>query len=415
METLKDDAIYGSQLQICEASEQLIDDLSVSTDKQTIDEYMYSDFPDKPGAGTKIIRPVLTDDIVGNTSGITGQSTGDSTGKEPREIIGSKPVIPVKLDAASNNIWSSQLTGELPVKYLLNPIDASDFLSQKLPPRKKIMSPWLPESGLALLYAERGVGKTFFSLEIAVAIATGKSFLNWKVESPYKVLYLDGEMCQVDLQGRLKKITENYPALKNGDFSLITPERHPRGCPDLSDKEWLTELEIVSKSFEVIVVDNISTLCRGGNENEAESWSVVQEWAINQRAGGKSVLFIHHAGKSGKQRGTSKREDVMDTVIKLARPEDYRTCEGARFEVHFEKSRGFSGKEAEPFEVQLLSDKGIHDWRYSKLEETDYEKAVHLINSGMTQTDVADEIGVHKSTISRYWNRAKEEGLCQTD
>ena len=54
-------------------------------------------------------------------------------------------------------------------------------------------------------------------------------------------------------------------------------------------------------------------------------------------------LSVHHANKNGMQRGTSKREDVLDTVIVLKRPADYTPEHGARFEVHFEKSRGFFG------------------------------------------------------------------------
>jgi hypothetical protein len=50
----------------------------------------------------------------------------------------------------------------------------------------------------------------------------------------------------------------------------------------------------------------------------------------------------------------SRREDVLDTVVNLRRPEDYE--QGARFEVHFDKSRGFMGKDAEPFEATLSDD-----------------------------------------------------------
>jgi putative DNA primase/helicase len=66
-----------------------------------------------------------------------------------------------------------------------------------------------------------------------------------------------------------------------------------------------------------------------------------------------SGLIVHHAGKGGQQRGTSRREDVLDTSISLRRPEDYRPAEGARFEVHFEKHRDFFGEDAAPFEAKL--------------------------------------------------------------
>ncbi len=71
------------------------------------------------------------------------------------------------------------------------------------------------------------------------------------------------------------------------------------------------------------------------------------------RRRGVSVLIVHHAGKGGEQRGTSRREDVLDTSISLRRPNDYVPTEGARFEVHFEKARGIHEDRAKPFEAKL--------------------------------------------------------------
>ena len=71
------------------------------------------------------------------------------------------------------------------------------------------------------------------------------------------------------------------------------------------------------------------------------------------------MLVIHHGGKSGMQRGTSRKEDVLDTVIGLRKPPDYQADQGARFEIHFEKARGFYGPEAEPFEARLMGDQWL--------------------------------------------------------
>lgn len=59
-------------------------------------------------------------------------------------------------------------------------INLSDFLSLDLPPRGLLLSPWLPEAGLTMIHAYRGVGKTHMSLNIAFAVATGGEFLGWK-------------------------------------------------------------------------------------------------------------------------------------------------------------------------------------------------------------------------------------------
>jgi hypothetical protein len=50
--------------------------------------------------------------------------------------------------------------------------------------------------------------------------------------------------------------------------------------------------------------------------------------ALLLRRQGKSVFLLHHDGKGGQQRGTSKKEDVLDTVISLRRPPGYTADQG---------------------------------------------------------------------------------------
>ena len=65
-----------------------------------------------------------------------------------------------------------------------------------------MLAPWLPEKGLAMIFAPRGVGKTWVALSIAHAIASGGDFLRWRAPQPRRVLYIDGEMPAVTLQER---------------------------------------------------------------------------------------------------------------------------------------------------------------------------------------------------------------------
>jgi putative DNA primase/helicase len=80
----------------------------------------------------------------------------------------------------------------------------------------------------------------------------------------------------------------------------------------------------------------------------------MQNWLLKLRRQSVAVLLVHHAGTNGRQRGTSRREDALDTVIALRRPEDYSPEQGARFEVHFEKLRNRVDSDAAvPFEAKL--------------------------------------------------------------
>jgi len=294
----------------------------------------------------------------------------------------------------------------------------AEFLSITLPPRINLLSPWMPAQGLAMVYAPRGIGKTFFGLNVAYAVASGGSFLCWKAEAPMRVMYIDGEMPAVTMQERLASIVNSHEAEAAGDDLLIvTPDMQDgEPMPDLSTLEGQAAIAPLLEGVRLIVVDNISTLCRTGTENESDSWDVVQMWALKQRSAGRSVLFVHHAGKTGAQRGTSKREDVLDTVIALRRPGDYSPGQGAAFEVHFEKARGFSGDDAEPMLCALDEDEhGKAVWTWRKLELATFDKVVSLANEGLTPVDIAEQLDVNKSTVSRHMKKARSQGLLRSE
>jgi len=167
----------------------------------------------------------------------------------------------------------------------------------------------------------------------------------------------------------------------------------------------------ISDDIKLVIVDNLSCLVRSGKENEGETWQPVQSWALGLRKRGVSVVFLHHTGKGGLQRGTSRREDVLDTVIHLKRPSEYSPKDGAVFEVHFEKARGIFGEEAEPFEAALIQDEnGLFLWTTRSLEVSTYGKVIRLAKEGLNQKEIAEELKINKSNVSRHYRKAQDEG-----
>jgi putative DNA primase/helicase len=281
-----------------------------------------------------------------------------------------------------------------------------NFTKLYIPPKENILSPILQTQSLSMLYAARGIGKTHISLGIAHAIASGGSILSWDAPKPRTVLYIDGEMPAILMQERLKVIVKTSGAIAQPDyFQILTPDMQELGMPDLSTPEGQARYEPYIENAEFIIIDNISTLARTGKENEAEGWLPIQAWALRMRSRGKSVMFVHHAGKGGQQRGTSRREDVLDLVVTLKRPENYNAQEGARFEVHFEKARNLTGIEAKPFEARLTP----NGWTYCDIENVDFSKVIDLHNSGLSTRKIEEETGISKSKASRMINQYKEE------
>jgi hypothetical protein len=276
-----------------------------------------------------------------------------------------------------------------------------DFLKRKIPPRQTLLSPWLPEQGLAMIHAPRGIGKTHVAMGTCWAVATGGGFLRWQAGSgARRVLLLDGEMPGTVLQDRLKGVVERSglePPMPDY-LKLAAADLAPDGLPDISNEASAQFYADVIADADLVVVDNVSTLCPSVKENDADSWVGMQSWCLSQRRAGKSVLLIHHAGKSGQQRGSSRKEDVLDTVIGLRRPPDYQADQGARFEIHFEKTRGFFGPEAESFEARLIG----RQWQESAIRSgDDLETLKALHKAGLTVRDIAERTGLGKSTVAR--------------
>ena len=131
------------------------------------------------------------------------------------------------------------------------------------------------------------------------------------------------------------------------------------------------------------------------------------------RRQGKSLLFVHHGGKGGLQRGTSRREDVLDTVVCLKHPNDYSPSDGARFEVSYEKGRGLSGEDAAPFEAKLEVRDGAAFWTTKDIERRTTEQVAELRKSGLSIREIETDLSISRSTVHRHVKKAKALGLIE--
>ena len=168
---------------------------------------------------------------------------------------------------------------------------------------------------------------------------------------------------------------------------------------------------MIEEDTGLLIVDNLSAWCRTGRENEGESWNPIATWILQLRRRGIAVLMIHHSGKNGEQRGTSKKEDLLDAVIKLKRPADYDPKNGAVFILEFTKARNLSGDAAQSLELTLAGDQSQVDWICKTVEQSTFDRVVALSKEGISQIEIAEELKVNKSTVSRHLRSARDQGL----
>ena len=293
----------------------------------------------------------------------------------------------------------------------LKSVTSEGLLRLEVAAREMILAPVLPTQGLGMLYSKRGLGKTYMSLSIAHAVASGGAFLGWTAPRARPVLFVDGELPLSTLKDRLAAVTQGAEKqAEPGMLRLITPDLQTGAFPDLATAEGQSLIENALDGAEFVILDNLSALCRTGKENEGESWLPVQRWALRLRQLGISVLFVHHAGKGGAQRGTSRREDLLDVVINLRHPADYNPAEGLRCEVHYEKCRGFYGEDAKPFEVKMEQGRGGEAvWTKRDLENVMEARAAALFEDGAKVREVAAQIGISRSVAGRIRRKCAVE------
>jgi len=100
----------------------------------------------------------------------------------------------------------------IPTKFPI--ITVKDFMEYKMKPMELILDPILISPSLSIIFSEKGVGKTFFCLEMAYAIASGNNFLQYKTLKPIKFFILKVKLnlrlSKQELEALLKGITIIY-------------------------------------------------------------------------------------------------------------------------------------------------------------------------------------------------------------
>jgi AAA domain len=81
---------------------------------------------------------------------------------------------------------------------------------------------------------------------------------------------------------------------------------------NLGSPDGQRELERHLDGVDLLILDNLSTLTNG-SEGASDAWLPMQNFLLRLRRRGVAVLLVHHAGVNGRQRGTSRREDALDT------------------------------------------------------------------------------------------------------
>ena len=305
-------------------------------------------------------------------------------------------------------------------RYILTGPELQAF---ELPKRDFIIDSVLPTQSLSMIYGERGIGKTWATISLGLSVAHGSSFFGYEVAQCRRVLHIDGEMALSDIKERITRLCPNPPE----NFMVLSSELlylkdEPLNLNDEADQkriiDTLQRLGQLGISPELLVFDNLSSLSTGIDENDNSALDAQLKFFLQLRHSGYSALLVHHAGKSGQQRGASRREDLLDLSIHLSRPDRKATApqshHGAHCILEFAKVRGRPPPRSRlDLKLSELSD-GRLEWLVDDAPDVGREDEVLqfiALEEPNKQAEIAKHFGFKAPRASQICRALKDAGL----
>lgn len=286
-------------------------------------------------------------------------------------------------------------------------ISAPALMDRDLPRGREILAPLLASNGSALVYGPAGVGKSFFALGLAWAAASGGSFLGWRAPRPHRVQFVDGELGAVAVRERLALFGPPPPSLQ-----LVLPDLGEGPAIDLAQPEGQYRLMESWGDPELVVLHTVSSLaalprCAG------EATDSLLRFLRHQRRSERAMVLVDEATAKGPVRPMIRGLNAFDTVIALRHPRAWRPADGARFEVHVEKTQRLVGGDAEPVLAQLLpaGPDGTAAWRWETIVHDRLEHAVRLLKRGLSAEAMGCALEISRAQAFRLQREARQRGL----
>lgn len=180
----------------------------------------------------------------------------------------------------------------------------------------------LPETGIMIIAAEPKARKSFFAMQMALAISTGTKFLGFDTQRPRSVLYVQAELAPYMVGERFRNMLGDKPRPVNVRIANIK-------AADLTQNpEWLIEL-VEREKFEVVIIDPIAKFI-SGDENSSISVGQLFSNLGRVQSLGASVILVHHSRKiprgeqmsADKMRGSNRWFADVDSAVLLSKNED---------------------------------------------------------------------------------------------
>lgn len=260
-------------------------------------------------------------------------------------------------------------------------------------------------------------GKTWLSLQLALAAAAGGRFLRWSAVRPLKTLYINMEVGAHMWAKRVKMMAGDNPMSYRNFYS--TEDVRSFDVLDVDQRKEMAD-RIKRGGYEFVVIDVLSR-CHFSDENDNSTMKQVL-LALRVMCGDATHVVVHHSRKppagaenvnlgAASIRGASAIVGEVDLAMTLT----VRAGQGARY------SLMFAARNVEEPDEMLL-DRSEDDMLYFEFEGTDNNLDDVIAHAFRTESEihvndlrqlVSDGCGVTVATARNLIYEATAKGLIE--
>jgi hypothetical protein len=214
--------------------------------------------------------------------------------------------------------------------------DSQTLYDEKAPPM--LIEEFLPAGGMMGITSYPGVGKTWLTLEIVRAIATGRKFLGRFPTQRGGVVFIGSDSSRYDYARQWKRLTQAMEVAHDGDGSLFDSARFLLESPFMFEStDELRRLVATCRKFEwgeaelrgegtehahfsrnhgveLIICDTVSKLTRANQNDNSEMEEVFRNIRALSTVTGAAVILLHHNSKKSEFNDGSDWRGAMSQI-----------------------------------------------------------------------------------------------------
>ena len=281
----------------------------------------------------------------------------------------------------------------------------NDMLKDETKPPPGIISHGvLPQNGILLLHGSPKAGKSILACNLALSIASGQNWFDFRIENPRKTLIVQAEVNYFPLRDRLKTMLIIDEYSKSKDYVHST---EAKGF-DILSEEGIFHIQrwIIGYEPEVIIFDPLKDYHYKDENSNTDMAVVMQKFREIVEKNNISLIIVHHSkkyndsGSGDNVRGASNIFGSVDAAIELKKKkEGYRKL---KFDLRY-------GKQPDDFDLYLNETTLFFEMVDSKSKNENESALIEIVKA-------SEPDGISKTELKKKWRKKtnKSESMFYT-